>query len=149
MSDVIRNLPTMAQVNARPHAPQKGLPIGLQREAAKQAKADREEACRKAVWLRDGGKSRASGRKLSRTARGWDQRGDVHHCDKRSTHPETKYDPSVQLLLSRREHELAEAVCPKMPGLNLLDIVGPDNRALPQLFIWRDEEGNEVKRWIG
>lgn len=145
----IRGLQTMAEVNAAPHAPKKGLPYKLQQEDKKAKKVEAEDACREAVWLRDGGKSRASGRKMSRTAKGWDQRGEVHHVDKRSTHPETKLDPSVQLLLSKKEHTLAEAACPNMPKFYMLDIEGPANRALPQTFIWRDVDGNEKKRTLG
>ena len=136
----------MDQVNAQPHARQKGLPFALQQEEKKLSKKEREAVCRDAVWLRDKNKSRATGRKLSRKGKGLDDRGEVHHCDKRSTHPETKYDTSVQLLLSKREHALAEAVCPNKPSLALLEIVGPADRALPQTFIWHDKDGNELRR---
>jgi hypothetical protein len=144
----VRDLQTMDQVNAKPHARQKGLPYKLQQDDKKEKKKAREDACRDDVWLRDEGKSRASGRRLSRMSKVWDKRGEVHHCDKRSTHPETKYDPSVQLLLSKKEHALAEAACPNMPSRAMLEIVGPENRKLPQTFIWHDVDGNEIRRRV-
>lgn len=146
----LRDLQTMAQVNAKPHAPQKGLPPVLVKQDRKAEREAKEQALIDACWLRDNGKSRASGRKLSWNAKGWDQRGQVHHGDKRSTTPERKYDLSNVILLSKTEHALAHARCPHATELLfMLEIVGPEDLALPQTFIWRDKDGKELRRRLG
>lgn len=149
MNDGLRGLQTMAQVNEKPHAPQKGLPPVLVKQERKAAQEAIEEAFRQGVWRRDGGKSRASGRKLARSAKGWDQRGEVHHALKRSTHPAGKWNVDRGILLSLTEHALAEAICPHAPAHYMLEIVGPEDLGLPQTFIWRDIHGNETKRRLG
>lgn len=145
----LSDLQTMAQVNAKPHAGQKGVPRFLSKEARDAEKTAAEDAFRDGVWLRDEGKSRASGRKLSRKAKGWDQRGEVHHKLKRSRAPERKHDISVALLLSKREHALAETVCLHAPQFFMLDIEGPEDCKMQQFFIWRDIDGNELRRAKG
>ena len=63
---------------------------------------------REAVWKRDGGLDRATGRPLSKTDPNWDYLGDVCHLFGRRVRPEWKLDPDRALLLSRSSHILSD-----------------------------------------
>lgn len=131
------------------HAPQKGLPRQLVKEEKKKAKVAKDEQFRADVWARDKGKSRASGRKLSRSALDWNQRGEVHHTLKRSTAPEHIYTVSRGILLAKSEHALAGTRCPNAIEFFMLDITGPDDLGELQTFTWRDQHGKVTKTRIG
>lgn len=142
----LRPLPTLAQMSARRRAEPKPS-RALRHETTKRKKDRREQEVRDAVWFRDGGKSRATSKPLSRTAVDRDRKWDPHHLEKQSTHPEREFDVSNIVSLSRQEHDLAETVCPKNPKYFLLDILGMDaSRALT--FIRRDAEGRELWRRV-
>lgn len=126
----------------------KPLPHFLTKEKKRKSKEEAGEDFRAAVWTRDGRKSRASGRLLTRGGMDWHVRGEVHHVIPRSLAPDRIFDVSNGLLLSKFEHELAETRCPNCPDRFFLDISGPDDRGEPQLFIWRDLHGVETKRRI-
>lgn len=104
---------------------------------------------RAAVWARDKGQSRASGKPLSKSGSDWKRVGEVHHVIPRSLAPERVLDVANGLLLSKEEHALAETACPNAPDKQLLDISGPDDRGQLQTFIWRDIQGKELRRRIG
>jgi len=145
----LRDLPTLGELQARPRATPKPMPH-LVTKKSKQATQKRTEAAfRAAVWKRDEGKSRASGRKLSRSAMDWDTRGEVHHVLKRSTNPEGKWLPARGILLSKTEHKLAETRCPQAPEHHMLEILGGGDLGQLQAFVWRDVNGVELKRRIG
>ena len=124
----------------------KGIPNVLAKEEKREAKKDKHRAFRAAVWARDEGRSRASGHPLVRAHVDPHKAGEVHHVIARSIAPERIFDPENGLLLSRFEHALAEAICPNDPAHHLLDIEGDEDRAKPQIFIWRDVNGVETKR---
>jgi hypothetical protein len=144
------NLPTMAEVNARPHATPKHemTPAPIRKEEKKKLKVQREKEFRSGVWDRDERRSRASGKPLSPSGSDAHKVGEVHHVIPRSLAPERIFDVANGLLLSKYEHALAETACPSDPSKRLLDIVGPDDRALPQTFIWRKPDGSEIRRRI-
>lgn len=144
-------LPTMAEVEAerRGKPLTKGLPTPLAKEERKKVKAANEKTFRKGVWDRDKRRSRASRKPLSPSGSDYHKVGEVHHVIPRSLAPERVYDVANGLLLSKHEHQLAEAICPNDPAHRLLDIDGPDDRGLPQVFIWRDVNGKELKRRVG
>lgn len=139
------NLPTAAQVNAVRRATPKGIPTVLAKAEKKKSKEKAEKEFRAAVWARDKGQSRATGKPLAKSGTDYDRVGEVHHVLKRSTHPDAVYDPTNGLLLSKTEHRLAETACPNAPDKMLLDITGPDDRGKPQKFVWRDIHGKATK----
>jgi hypothetical protein len=145
------DLPTMAEVDAmrrgKPIA--KPLPHVLAKDEKKKTKAQREKDFRAAVWERDKSRSRASDKPLARSGTDFEKVGEVHHVLKRSTHPEDRLNPANGILLSKREHHLAETACPNAPDKQLLDIAGPADLGQPQTFIWRDIHGKQTKRRVG
>jgi hypothetical protein len=144
------DLPTLAELNAKPRAEQKGLPAVLERKARKAEKANKDEAFRLAVWDRDKGRSRATGKPLVKSGTtDWAQLGEVDHAYLRSTAPERIYDVSNGILLSKEENRLRKVPCPRAPEFKLFDYTGPDDRGKPQTFIWRDGDGNITKRRKG
>lgn len=128
---------------------QKGKPAVLAKEEKRKAKKLSEAEFRKGVWTRDKHRSRASRKPLGRSGTDFHKVGEVHHVIPRSLAPERVYDVANGLLLSKHEHALAEANCQNDPAHRLLDIEGPDDRSLPQTFIFRDIHGKELKRRIG
>lgn len=144
------NIPTMAEINAKPHATPKHqiTPAPLVKEEKKKAKLANEVTFRKGVWERDKHRSRASKKPLARSGTDFHKVGEVHHVIPRSLAPERVYDVTNGLLLSKHEHALAEAICPNDPAHRLLDIEGPDDRGELQTFIWRDAQGNELRRKV-
>lgn len=164
MSDVhpaLRNVPTMDDPDvqrARRASLQKGnLPPVLARKERKQSKEEQGEAFRDAVWKRDKGRSRATGKKLTRVhpKRGgslvpWDEAGEVDHAIPRSVAPDRLYDVSNGILLSKTENRLRKVVCVAQPEFKVFDFTGPDDRSLPQTFTWRDRRtGKVLKTRIG
>lgn len=139
----IAGLPTVGQERSIPHAiPKTGNPT----KARKAVKRTKEQARNEAVWFRDKERSRASDKPLDRKGPKF---GHVHHVDKRSTHPETKFDPKVCVLISEGEHSLAEMRCTYDPTKCFLEIEGPKDRGEKQTFIWRDPSGLELRRRVG
>lgn len=131
------------------HPQPKPLPSALTKDEKKKSKAAQERAFRDAVWARDRNTSRASGAPLGHSGTDWERVGEVHHVLARSTNPEERLNPGNGILLSRKEHRLAETACPHDPAHCLLDIEGPVDRGERQTFIWRDVNGNELRRRVG
>lgn len=115
------------------------MPRQLVKKAERKSKADRGKAFRDEVWARDGGKCRATGKRLLRSGTvDWDELGEVDHAYLRSTSPDRIYDTSNGLLLTKSLNRLRKVVCREQPEFHVFDYSGPDNRALPQWFTWRD-----------
>lgn len=152
---IFDHLPTLGELNAQRRAPQKaGKPTVIARKERKKSREELGEAFRNAVWARDKGKSRATGKKLQRQGPGattmeWAVLGEVDHVINRSTAPERVYDTSNGILLSKEENRLKKARCSKAPEHCYFEIVGPDDRSLPQRFIWRDDNGKVIKQRVG
>src|SRR5689334_527344 len=102
-------LPTAADVAAdRVGKPiPKGLPTPLAKIEKRKTKAQQEKDFRAAVWDRDRGRSRASGKPLARSGSDYRKVGEVHHVLARSTDPDKRLDPSNGILLSKEDHILA------------------------------------------
>lgn len=144
------DLPTLdaALRQRRPCA--KPEPRVLSKPKADKAKADKGKAFRDAVWARDGGKSRATGKPLVRSGTiSAEELGEVDHVIDRSLAPERIYDVSNGILLSKRENRLKKTPCPRAPEHRLFTVKGPDDRSQPQRFIWRDADGKIIKQTIG
>lgn len=131
------------------NAKQKGIPSMLVKKEKQATKDEKAKHFRDDVWARDKGKSRASGKKLSRTALEWDRRGEVHHRLKRSTHPEDIYTVANGILISKTEHKLAETRCPNAIEFFMVDITGPDDLGELQTFTFRDVQGKVTKTRVG
>lgn len=135
----LSSLPTLDHERSIAHAiPKTGNPT----KARKAVKRTKGNTLIDAVWDRDHDRSRASGKPLDRKGPKF---GHVHHVDKRSTHPETKFDPKVCVLLSEGEHSLAETRCTYDPTKFFLEIEGPKDRGLPQTFTWREPAGAALR----
>jgi hypothetical protein len=144
-----KELPTLAEMQALRRAPAKGVPAVIAREEKKRSKDALGEAFRKAVWKRDGRKSRASRTPLSPSGTDPHKIGEVHHEYKRSTHPDRIYDVTCGVLLSRYEHRLAETRCVNAPEFFMLSRTGQDDLGQPQTWVWRDIHGQITKTRIG
>jgi hypothetical protein len=144
---LIKRLPRLDQ--RKRQACPKPMPTVVRKQERIKAKAANEADFRKSVWVRDQGKSRASGKPLGKSGSNWEKVGEVHHVLARSTNPDKIYDVSNGLLLSKQEHALAETMCPGEPSKSLLNIEGPTDRGKPQTFVWLDVNGKELKRRIG
>lgn len=146
-AEIFGRLPTMADENAKPHAPAKGLPPVLEKKERKKAKQDKDDAFREDIWKLDKGRSRATGKKLVRSGTmEWDELGEVDHVINRSTAPDRVYDRSNGILLSKTENRLKKTACPLAPEFYMFSVEGPDDRRLPQIFTWRDKHGKVTKR---
>lgn len=134
-------VPTPQEVEAlrRGKTLSKGKPQVVERAEKRNAKQSAEDAWRDAIWLRDGGVSRASGKPVYRAHTDNRKRGECAHLDARSTSPEKKYDERNGVLLTAEEHALSDArTAPG--GKALLEIKGKNaNKALT--FIRRDTKG--------
>lgn len=139
---------TLSARSTERYADQKsGLPTVLARKARKKSKEQQGEEFREAVWKRDCGKSRATGKKVLRSGTtDWKQLGEVDHVINRSTAPERVYDTSNGILLSKEENRLKKCRCAKAPEHHMFEISGPDDRALPQVFTWRDSDGKVIRK---
>jgi hypothetical protein len=132
-------------------------PAVVARKERKLSKEEQGTAFRDAVWLRDKSRNRATGQKLTRVhpkQKGasllpWDQIGEVDHAYPRSTHPDRIYDVENGLLLSKELNRLRKVPCARAPEHRRFDYSGPENRGLPQVFVWRDDDGNVTKERIG
>lgn len=127
----------------------KPLPHAFAKEDRRKAKVAQGETFRRAVWERDRGRSRASGKPLARSGTDYHKVGEVHHVIARSLAPDRIYEVGNGILLSKHEHLLAETTCPNAPELHLLDIEGAEDRGDPQRFIWRDVHGTQLRWRIG
>ncbi len=148
----LADLPTMAEVAAlRAGKPLlKGLPRMLAKEERDAEKQDRGKAFRDAVWARDKGRSRATGKQLLRSGTlSWDELGEVDHVIDRSLDPSRIYDVGNGILLSKRENRLKKTACPRAPEFRMFSVDGPDDRGKPQNFCWRDKDGKVLKRSVG
>lgn len=147
----IKGLMTAAEVDAmrRGKPIQKGLPPVLERKERQQAKKDKDEAFREAIWKLDKGCSRATGHPLKRSAIAWDDIGEVDHVINRSTAPELVYETSNGILLSKTENRLKKTACPLAPEFYMFSVEGPEDRRLPQTFTWRDKAGKVTRRTKG
>jgi hypothetical protein len=102
------NLPTLAEMDAsRPRCQPKGA-SRLQVKAA----ADKEDAkqladWRRAVWIRDNGKDRLTGRNVVKTLALDPKRGEVHHVAGRADQA-VRYDRRNGVLLSLATHQKVE-----------------------------------------
>jgi hypothetical protein len=143
-------IPWAGDVNAKPHAPSKGLPPVLAKKERQQAKKDKDEAFRDAIWKLDAGCSRATKTPLVRGGTmDWNRLGEVDHVINRSTAPELIYDASNGILLSKTENRLKKTPCPGAPEFYMFSVAGPNNRRLEQTFTWRDKNGKVVRRTKG
>ena len=103
------------------------------------------EAFRDAVWLRDHGRSRASGLQLFRNHDSMTLRGEVCHLKGRRVMPEWATDPARALLLSGHEHWLSDG-----RGGRLLRLYDPEtmdpatDASKPILFVLKDRHGRVV-----
>lgn len=113
-------------------------PVVAQRQKRATNKAA-DEAFRKAVWVRDGGLSRASGVPVVHGHVDNRKRGEVAHLTARSTNPGEKRDPRRGVLLTAEEHALSDArTAPG--GKALLEVKGKDGSKRLR-FVRRDERG--------
>lgn len=150
MSTRFPNLPTLADERVKPNAPQKGVPAPIAKERKQKSKADQGKTFRDEVWARDGGKCRATGTPLLRSGTVDDTKlGEVDHSYLRSLAPERIYDTSNGLLLQKRLNRLRKARCVHAPEHHYFDYTGPENRALTQRFVWRDDDGKVTKETRG
>lgn len=127
----------------------KGLPRALVKEEKLKVKKDRDEEFRRAIWLRDKGRSRATGKKLEHSGLDWNVVGEVDHVIDRSLDPSRVYDLSNGILLSKKENRLKKTPCPRAPEFRMFSVEGPDDRSKPQTFRWRDEDGNVKRTTVG
>jgi len=144
-------LPTLAEVRATQGAPKKGLPPVLEKKARQKSKEAEDEAFRADIWKRDEGKSRATGKPLVKSGTtDWAKLGEVDHAIPRSAAPERIYDRSNGILLSKEENRLRKVRCVEQPEHAVFNYEGPDDRSLPQKFVWRDHKtGKVLKTRIG
>lgn len=148
----LANLMTMAEVAAsrvgKPilkHAD--GLPQPLARKARKKSQEQLGKDFRAAVWARDKGRSRATGRKLVKSGTSdWAKLGEVDHSVPRSLAPDRLYDVGNGILLSKEENRLRKVVCAEAPEFKRFDYAGDDDRSKPQSFTWRDKMGCVTKQ---
>lgn len=141
------DLPVLGSV--RPDL-QKPMPRMLAKPDEDKAKKADGKTFRDAVWKRDGGRSRATGKLLAKSGTlSWDELGEVDHVIDRSLAPERIYDVSNGILLSKRENRLKKTPCPRAPEFRMFDVKGPDDRGQLQTFTWRDKDGKVVKTGTG
>lgn len=122
-------------------------PTVLERRDKRAAKQTAEEQRNAAVWERDRGVSRASGRPVVHASPVASKRGEVAHLPTatRSTNPATKNDPHRCVLLTAEEHALSDARTSGAKGKALLEIKGTDARKAIT-FIRRNERGRVLWR---
>lgn len=146
--DLSKILPdTLNGKQADRYAKPKGLPPMLEKKARQKSKEEQGEAFRAAVWKRDKGCSRATGKKLVKSGTtDWAQLGEVDHVINRSIAPDRIYDVSNGILLSKEENRLKKIACPLAPEFHMFSVEGPDDRALPQTFTWRDKAGKIIRQ---
>lgn len=145
------NLPSLNERSRERYATPKHAitPAVLTKDERKKSREAQGEAFREAVWKRDKGKSRATGKKLAKSGTDWDTVGEVDHVINRSIAPDRIYDVTNGLLLSKRENRLKKTACPLAPEYHLFEVTGPDDRGQPQTFTWRDKDGTIRKQRSG
>lgn len=137
-----------SEINASLAFP-KGTPPTQERQAKKRAVQSEEDKARSAVWARDKGRDRATGKPLKRNSANPDERGEWCHLKGRRVKPEWKTDPRRQILLSATNHQLSDG-----RGGYLLKILNPKTLApatdgnAPILFIRYNPKGVELWRRI-
>lgn len=136
--------------NRQAAAQPKPEPTVLAKAAKKKSRDEQAAEFRAAVWKRDEGKSRATGKPLVKSGTiNADELGEVDHVINRSVAPDRIFDVSNGILLSKRENRLKKTPCPRAPEHHLFEIHGPDDRQKPQRFIWRDADGKIVRQTKG
>lgn len=155
MSDYIpswRREPSLADRQADRYATAKHaiVPNVITKEERRQAKKQNGETFRKAVWARDKGICRATGVKLAKSGTTDPHTlGEVDHSIPRSLAPERVYDVTNGLLISKFLNRLRKVACPEDPEHRMFEYSGPDDRGLPQVFVWRDRTGRITKQVVG
>lgn len=119
------------------------MPSVLRTIANKAKRVSAEDAFRDAVWDRDGGISRASGKPVFRAHTDPSKRGEVAHIKARSTAPAEKYNPDNGVLLTAVEHGWSDPRTANAKGKTLLEIRGTNARRT-LTFIRRDERGRHL-----
>lgn len=112
-------------------------PRVLVKEAKAKTKKQNAESFRAAIWTRDGGKCRATKKRLEKASMDDRIAGEVDHVIQRSLSPERIYDVQNGILISRFLNRLKKA--------GRFRITGPDDRGLPQLFEWLNADGSVLK----
>lgn len=144
------NLPTLAEMQSQRRAQPKGMPAVLEREEKRKSKAKTEKQCRKEVWYRDKGMCRATGEPLMRSGTLDPHKlGEVDHTILRSKDKTRIYDVTNMLLISKYLNRLRKVRCRNNGQFLRFDYDGPEDRGLPQVFTWRDDDGNITKTRIG
>lgn len=119
----LNSLKTLAEANAKP----KPCPKGESRLTVKTAEvkddAKKLAACRKAVWTRDEGKDRYTGRRVLKTIALDPDRGEAHHVAGRADKA-VRYDPRNLILLSLDTHEKVERNELKIVGTKFFTVNG-------------------------
>ena len=82
--------------------------IGISKKAKRSKEHTLRRLLRDHIWIRDGGRSRASGAILQRDHCLLELRGEVAHVQSRGSCPERKMDPTNCILLSAAEHILSD-----------------------------------------
>jgi hypothetical protein len=98
-----------------------------------------ERKFRELIWLRDQGRSRATGQPLERQSDNWGKQGDVCHLQAKGLHPERKYDTSNAFLMERILHIASDG-----RGHYRLKISGNADAEL--IFVMTDKNGQELWR---
>lgn len=145
----VSSLPTLAEMQAKRRATPKGVPHQIAKQREKKADVVKDDAFRLAIWNRDKGRSRATGKPLKKSGISWDEIGEVDHAIPRSIAPDRIWDLGNALLLSKTENRLRKVSCIRAPEHKYFDYSGPDNRKKPQTFVWRDDDGKITKTRIG
>ncbi len=146
----LRNLGTLVDAQRTRRATPKGKPHAIVKQETDKVKADKAEAFRKAIWKRDKGRCRATGVPLVKSGTtDATKLGEVDHSIPRSLAPDRIYDTSNGLLLQKALNRLRKAACIHAPEHRYFDYSGPDNRALKQTFVWRDDDGKITKTRVG
>jgi hypothetical protein len=144
------DLERLTDVQRTPRAPAKGLPHQLVKQAERESKEDRGKVFRDAVWTRDKGRCRATGKLLKRSGTtDWNVLGEVDHSIPRSLAPERIYDVGNGVLLTKALNRLRKVACPRAPEHRMFAYDGPDDRGELQTFTWRNEDGAVTKTKVG
>ncbi len=100
---MLDRLPTLGQMRSQPRCCPKGQTRLETKSARDKADARKLQQWRMAVWIRDGGKDRYTGRKVKRTIALVPDRGETHHIEPRENEA-TRYDVRNGILLSAETH---------------------------------------------
>lgn len=105
----ISDLPTLAEVNARPRAtPKYAIPSRLAEKTAEdKAEKKAEAVAKKAVWTRDRSRCRVCGCRVLKALDLTEKRGEVHHVAGRADRV-VRWDPRNLLLVCAKDHERLE-----------------------------------------